>query len=180
MINYDFDVNKLLQQYLPVVLRKPKMLAWLYSLFAPFFTLKNFFLSFVEGARKEMMQNGQVIRLENLLNDLFDADLRRIRIADTSNAAFVLSNASTIVISNSEAVAIADQSDFNFSVDFVVKIFGGGANNVLVLSNSGVIVLSNLKPLPIANASSNPIVEQIENVVKRYKIAGKTFEIDSL
>ena len=180
MINYDFDVNKILQQYLPIVLRKPKMLAWLHSLFATIDSLKSFFLSFVGEARKEVMQNGQVIRLENLLNNLFDNVLRRIRITDTSNAAFVLSNANTIIVSDSQAVSIADQVDFNFTTDFVVKIFGGGANTILVLSNLNFAVLSNSSSMVIGNPSSNPLVNQIENIVRRYKIAGKTFQIDSL
>ncbi|WP_448529206.1 hypothetical protein [Raineya sp.] len=181
MYNYDFNLNKLIEQYLPIVLRKPKHLAWLRALFVPFGAFKGFFLDFVASRRKEVIQNGQVAKLETLLNDLYDSVQRRIRITDASPSNFfVLSNTNATIISNSEPIIIPDASDFNFSVDFVVKVVGGGQSNRLVLSNANATIISNDTPLVIGNASSTPFVTQIANTVKRYKIAGKTFQIDSI
>ena len=181
MYNFDFDLNKLIEQYLPIVLRKPKHLAWLRALFMPFVVLKGFFLDFVSSRRREVMQNGQVARLETLLNDLYDSVQRRIRIIDASlSNFFVLSNANAKIFSNSEPIIIPDASDFNFLVDFVVKFVGGGQSSFLVLSNSNATIISNSEPLVIGNPSSTPIVTQISNTVKKYKIAGKTFQIDTI
>jgi hypothetical protein len=180
MINYNFDIYKLLQQYLPIALRKTKILQFLYALFAPIVTLKDLFLAFITRARREVIQNGQVIRLENLLNDLFDSDLRRIRITDTSGAYFILSDENLTIISDSNPVFISDEVDFNFSVDFVVKVIGGGQSDWLILSDTNYTIIGDNASLIISNPNSNPLFNQVENVVKRYKIAGKTFQIDVL
>jgi len=64
--------------------------------------------------------------------------------------------------------------------DFVVKFVGGGQSSFLVLSNSNATIISNGEPLIVGNPSSTPIVTQISNTVKKRKIAGKTFQIDSI
>jgi hypothetical protein len=177
---YSFNVKKLLEQYTPISLRKPRHLAWLHSLFTPFSTLLESFLVFVSKARSEVLQTGQVGRLETLLNDLYDAQERRIFLQDTSNAYFVLSNSNATIFSNIQSISIADEVDYNFTVDFVVKLFGGATSNVFVLSNSNATIFSNIQSTSIVNQNNTPILEQIQNTVNKYKIAGKSFQIENL
>ncbi|GAB4132169.1 MAG: hypothetical protein OHK0045_11740 [Raineya sp.] len=180
-MRYDFDILKLITQYIPVVLRTEKHLAFLKALFSPLVFLKNTFLAYAEAARKEQMQNGQTIRLRNLLNDLYDRELRRIAIVDafSTGAFFVLSDASDTIISDTVDTIIADEADYDSSVDFVVKVFGGGQNNNFVLSNVADTIISNAVDTIIGSGTTNQIAD-IENTIKRYKIAGKTFVVENL
>lgn len=179
-MQYDFDVNLLVERYLPTFLRKEKHLSWLKVLFTPFVWLKNSFLAYITKARNEQMQNGQVIRLETLLNDLYDNDFRRIRIADafSTSVFLVLSNIADTIISDSNNLIISDDADYNFSVDFVVKVSGGGADNTFVLSNAVDTIISNATNTVISNNTSG-VLSDIERIVKKYKTAGKTFAVEN-
>lgn len=81
MIRFDFDILKLVSQYVPPLLRKPKLLSFLYTLFAPLVSFHEEVKSFVEQQRKEAAATGQTIWLEELLNDHFDPEKRRIYVA---------------------------------------------------------------------------------------------------
>ncbi len=179
-MQYDFDVYLLVERYLPTFLRKEKHLAWLKALFLPFIWLKNSFLSYITRARNEQMQNGQVIRLETLLNNLFDSDFRRIRIVDAFSTGIflVLSNAVDTIISDSSDLIISDDADYNFSVDFVVKVIDGGADRNFILSNAVDTIISNAVDTIISNNTSG-VLSDIERIVRRYKIAGKSFTIEN-
>ena len=71
-----FDYLALLT--LPSLLRKPRLLAWLYALLAPLKQLYLTFLLYAEAARIELTYSSITIILEGALNDQFDPNLRRI------------------------------------------------------------------------------------------------------
>lgn len=176
-MNYDFDIFKLIEQYLPIVLRKPKMLAWLKALFQPAITLKDMFLLFMGVARREARLNGQVIVLENYLNDLFDSSQRRIRIVDNSGRYFIKSSVNAYILSSTTPLIIPSLVDFNTSVDFVVKVPFVQGSRVFIKSS----VNAYLFPYTLYGFIPNTgIVAHIYQLVKKYKIAGKTFQIDSI
>ncbi len=184
-MNFDFDVFLLIERYLPLVLRNPKHLAWLNSLMKPIETLKNDFLVFVKWARREARMNGQVIVMQDYLNDLFDTELRRIRIYDNSGREFIISDVNFFVVPSDESLEnktvpplyIPSETDFNFDVDFVVKVPFNQSNRDFIISD----VNSFIFPI-VVNGAVSPmsVVAEIERTVKKYKIAGKTFEIEDI
>lgn len=174
-MNYDFYIKKLIQRYLPWGLRSPKILAWLYVLFSAIETIKTIFLAFVPFAKKEARMNGQVIVLETYLNDKYDATQRRIKIMDNSGRYFIKSDINAYILSSVTPLIIPSLNDFNFSVDFVVKTPFTGFKNAFIQSNLNAYT----HPYYLYNyISNNSITAEIKAVIKKYKISGKTFQID--
>lgn len=65
-------------------LRKPKRLAGLYALVSPIVWLYNKFYNFLLDKLYELGKTSQVVHIEAVLNDRWDAGLRRIYIIDGS------------------------------------------------------------------------------------------------
>ncbi|GAA4354198.1 hypothetical protein GCM10023185_15660 [Hymenobacter saemangeumensis] len=84
-VRYRLDFFALVRQLVPVMLRKPRLLAWLYALLAPLRGQYTIFIDFEAQTRRELSYNGQKMVFERALNLRFDPFLRRIRIvnADT-------------------------------------------------------------------------------------------------
>lgn len=177
---YDFDVFKFLERYIPIVLRKPRMFAWLKALFQPIVTFLGVFLAFVAFARRQARLNGQVIVLENYLNDIFDSSQRRIKIVDNTGRYFIKNSISTnnaYILSSASPLIIPSLVDFNFSVDFVVKVPFVEAGRAFIKSSANAYLFPYVMKPFIENGS---VLAKIERLVKTYKIAGKTFQIDSI
>lgn len=79
---FDIDYGKLIVQLKPVRLRKAKIKAFTKVLVSPIVVLYNDFKSFRLEVLYELNHNGQICRLEGMLNDKFDNSLRRIYIVD--------------------------------------------------------------------------------------------------
>jgi len=79
---YDIDFEKLVIHFLPVGLRKSKMIAWLRSLVKPVSNIHRQFVNYRRDAIYKIEHTPQVYSMENVLNDAFDVQLRRIRIGD--------------------------------------------------------------------------------------------------
>jgi len=79
---YDIDFEKLVIHFLPVGLRKSKMIAWLRSLVKPVLNIHRQFVNYRRDAIYKIEHTPQVYSMENVLNDAFDVQLRRIRIGD--------------------------------------------------------------------------------------------------
>ena len=77
---YTVDWSILLRLLLPTRLRKPRMLAFLNAAVEPIRELYQSFLSFREASLYKVRFNSQIVYLEAVLNDQFDAVQRRIRI----------------------------------------------------------------------------------------------------
>lgn len=70
-----FNINwpLLILRLLPVERRRQMRMEWLRSLLAPFMALYNSFLVYREGTHYKLQFTGQIIYLERLLNDQFNA-----------------------------------------------------------------------------------------------------------
>lgn len=79
---YDIDFNSLVVHYLPMGLRKPKIIAWLRCLVKPVVNLHTRFRNYRREAIYKIEHTPQVFSLESVLNDAFDVQLRRIYIGD--------------------------------------------------------------------------------------------------
>ncbi len=176
---FDFDVHKLIEQYLPVGLRKPLHLAWLKALFESMQNLKQFFLLFIGFARLEVRLNGQAGVLEAYLNDLYDSAERRIRIVDDSTRLFFKFEQSKnlpTVLSSIRPLYISARAD-NSIYDFVVKIPFLESERAKVKSDANAYYFPYFLYRYVPDSG---IVADINRLVNRYKIAGKTFNIESV
>lgn len=79
---YNIDYYRFLLQLLPMLLRKPVMVAYMQVLIIPVVKLYNTFTEYREQTLYELAHNGQVYSMENVLNDRFDMVTRRIYITD--------------------------------------------------------------------------------------------------
>lgn len=77
---YSIAHSKLTLWNLPIDWRKPKMIQWVDMLISPIVVLYNDFLNYRKQKIYRLTHNSQVCFLQAVLNDAFDADLRRIRI----------------------------------------------------------------------------------------------------
>lgn len=79
---YNFDLNQMVIHYLPIKLRQGRMIAWLQCLIKPVVNLHTQFINYRRDALYKIEHTPQVFHLENVLNDAFDIQLRRIYISD--------------------------------------------------------------------------------------------------
>lgn len=84
-MTYEWNINNWIKTIIPAPIRKQVLVDFAISLLSP---LNAVYLEFKETRdllKKRIRFNGQVIVLENLLNDEFDITLRRIRIITTDD-----------------------------------------------------------------------------------------------
>lgn len=79
---YRIDHHKLIIQLLPLLLRKAAHVAWLSVLVTPWKLLHSSFMIKRNDWRYQLTHTPQVFSLENVLNDSFDSEQRRIYIVD--------------------------------------------------------------------------------------------------
>lgn len=82
MRRYRIDINGLIKLLVKFSLRKPKRLAGLNALTYPIVILWNGFLKFLQDKVYELNKTSQVVHIEAVLNDRWDAGLRRIYLTD--------------------------------------------------------------------------------------------------
>lgn len=79
-MNFNWNIIDWIGQMIPVLYRKDRLVHFLMVLLKPLDTTYISFFDFRLYLLKKMKFNGQVIIMENMLNDTFDNSLRRIRI----------------------------------------------------------------------------------------------------
>lgn len=79
---FNINYTELIRLLLPVKLRGARMRAWLAALVKPARTLYGWFVAWRNNNNYYIAHNGQICHLEGVLNDRFDAGLKRIRIVD--------------------------------------------------------------------------------------------------
>lgn len=77
---YEWNTRKWVEDFLNLVVRKPRTVALYHAFIAPASTFFQQFLNFKKDIDRKVKYNGQVIRFEAALNDLFDPVLKRIYI----------------------------------------------------------------------------------------------------
>jgi len=79
---YTTNFNRLVIHMLPLSVRKPIFIAWLTALVKPIANLHQQFVNFRRASLYKIEHTPQVFSLEQMLNDAFDVQLRRIYISD--------------------------------------------------------------------------------------------------
>lgn len=84
-MTYEWNIDNWIKTMIPSAIRKSRLVDFLLVLKRPLNTTFLEFKSLRSILKKKMRFNGQVIIMENLLNDEFDTLLRRIRIITTDD-----------------------------------------------------------------------------------------------
>lgn len=79
-MTFNWDINKWVETLIPAPVRKQPLTDYLLAALVPLVYLYGEFMTHRAYLLKKIKFNGQVIVMENLLNDTFDEILRRIRI----------------------------------------------------------------------------------------------------
>lgn len=79
-MNYQINWSRFIDGLLIISYRKKTVKAWINALLKPIKTHHNNFLTFRTNAIYKVQHNSQITSIEDVLNDLFDNSLRRIRI----------------------------------------------------------------------------------------------------
>lgn len=158
-MNYDFNLLKLVFDYLPIRLRGSNMLSWLLCLFAPFERLKGEFITFINQTKYNLKITGQVIVLQNYLNDKFDFLQRRIVLGENEVQNLYLfyenegqTNPNLFFLSENNtnpALTFIDEQDLTQNYDFTIQV-----------------------PQELENLEL-----KIKTLVNAFKLAGKTYNI---
>lgn len=77
---YLWNIDQWAENELPIEVRKPVMVKWMQALLKPLKDLHAIYEAYRLATLKKMRYNGQVIVLENVLNDLYDPVQRRFEI----------------------------------------------------------------------------------------------------
>jgi hypothetical protein len=158
---YSVDYRKLSLLLLPTMLRKSRIVAFIYSVTSAVSLLHSQFTTFGDQCFKRLSYNSQTCRLQACVNDYFDSVDRRIVIEnlDSTNDDFILYNRSENRgkrgynrTEGKERILYNRGFSGSGAYDFIVKV-----PTVLSLSNQDIIRLTAL--------------------VNTYKLASKRFSI---
>lgn len=162
MFNYSWNSTNLINWLLPTFLRKPKMVAWLKSLLSPLDEKHQEFLTYVDSKRYELDFTGQVISLERLLNNKYDAADRRIFISqEKADEIFFFDDDD---ISAASKVFFFDDGDVSLGSEVAFFFFSdssGSLSDFIVCLPSSIIFDE----------------AELRSLVNRYKLAGKEFSV---
>lgn len=130
---YGINIAELVFKLIPVKIRGNNFAGWIGSLVQPIQSLNVLLVSFITKIRYDLLFTGQVVYLEHILNDVFDASTRAIYIDDP--AVYVEENyifnhpetSDTLIVYNKvEAqpeLYIFNAEEYNsLNVDFIVFI----------------------------------------------------------
>lgn len=148
-----FNIEDVAINITPPRLRSYEFQALILVLLKHHKTLSNELYEVYERVRFEMAFNGQVIYLEHVLNDYFDVELRRIRIADLSVTPLYLFNQEE----DNEVVYFFQSSEQPVYLNNKVEMSG----QFVIYVPAGQILNFN----------------QFRSICNKYKLQGKTYQI---
>lgn len=151
------DVKKYVRNYISPLLRKPKLLGFLYSLVTPLQSYRDKLTNVVYPIQeKEARSNSQVIKFEKILNDKFNCDTQ-IYIDEFGNIdkLFIFNKKEVRPLylytkSENKPLYLHNKTEFYGEYDFTVNV-----------------------PQSLYNSS----LLKIKAVVEKYKLVGVTYQI---
>ena len=157
---YKLSYKKLSAMLVPTFLRKPRILAFVQALAFPLKVMHNELMQYRSEAMYRLVHNGQVCRLEKVLNDAFDSVERRIYIKD--------------------GLTFIRRYIYSPDEDKPLYIYSPDENKPVYIHESVaqerdadfVVVLPSLIAWP------QEVLYQLKATVNYYKVAGKTFRIE--
>ncbi len=166
MSQLNINFGKLIASLLITFRRRRVSFDYLYALYAPIKTLYNDFRKFKTDAVYRVTHNSQVFSIENVLNDKFDNQLRRIYITDSYAAE------KNYIYRRSEAKPkyiykrLEDKPKFYIHRRFY---FSPDDTDFIIVLPAAI--------KPVDSTGLNIITNQIIEQVNYYKLASKRFQI---
>ncbi|WP_376777184.1 hypothetical protein [Flavobacterium covae] len=154
---YEVDFKKLAVLLLPIALRKRKTIAFLHCLIQPIDSVYRSWKTKRDDDWYKLAHNGQVCKLEAVLNDEFDKTLRRIYIddGDSFHQKYIFTeeeDEEEVFLDDTLFVFSEDEYE-NTGVDFVVFV-----------------------PSELVDAN----IHKLNYLIRYYKLAGKRYRIEKL
>lgn len=159
-MNFNWDIDTWAQNETPGEIRYQPWTTWLRIMLKPVKYLYNLFLPYRAEMLKKLRYNSQTIILENLLNDMFDNNLRRIRIITTYDVV-----PSTYIFTDAESEQIYVYTEAEVDADPTKAVY------LYTLPELGVLYDF------IVQCAAGSLTELQENrlkaIVNYYRLAGK-------
>ncbi|MCK4500600.1 hypothetical protein KAU11_08880 [Candidatus Babeliales bacterium] len=162
---YNIDFRVLANLLTPPFLRKERLIDWLVVLLKPLEEVNFSFNQFRRDSIYKVTHNGQVVFLQKVLNDRFDNEFRRVKIADSFeyNPVWVRPEEDELpvyVYEEDKPVFIHSESDVfgDVDVDFIVSM---------------PLDLKPVAPIDLTNLEL-----QIKSLTNYYKLASKRYLIE--
>ncbi|MCZ2393426.1 MAG: hypothetical protein LC105_06200 [Chitinophagales bacterium] len=160
MSKFDIDYSKLTQLLLPIRLRKPLWAEFLNALTKP---LRSVYTAFKDNRKSNLYRlhiTSQVVYLKKLLNDKYDSIKRGIEIVDgvSFDVTYLFQEEEDKPVylftedENQPVILYKETETYINSADFIIEIPSGVSYNE----------------------------KELEELVNRYKLANKTFDIKNL
>jgi len=149
--SYDIDFRVMVQQLLGTILRKAKRVAWLTAVLKPLRNVHDEFVAFHNNRRYEVKWNGQTIKLEKMLIDIFGAGIYITNNVLELNGAF-----------------IGEDNDNSFFI-------GEGGDNAQYIDVTYSIAGKNFTVNVPASITFE--MSEMEAFINKYKLFGTTYEI---
>ncbi len=156
---YNIDYNKLIANLIPTFLRKRTHFDWLVSLFAPINLAYADFKKFRNDAIYRVTHNSQVYSIENVFNDRYDKDLRRVYITDAyeSTVDYIYRS--------------ADNEPQYLGLQYIYRNGYFSPNDTDFL----IVFPKELKPIDVTGLAVT--TNDIKTLANYYKLASKRYEI---
>jgi len=165
------NLSKLSTMLIPPILRSDLLVRYASLLSVPFGSAVTGLDKQSIEVRNRLRRNGQVCKLRALLNDMFDKQERRITITDgVSNAGVIVFSRSANIEQRSVYSREKNETDSTESRFVIKKVFARGT------SAKGVDFYVNIP----ADIDTEQTRINIESVVNNYRLATKTFKIQTL
>lgn len=165
---YYWNINQWVENEVPVEIRKPAMVKWLQALLKPLKDLHNVYETFRTTTLKKMRCNGQVIVLENLLNDLYDPTMRRFEIDtiyDELLPVYIYQNSESSASNNQRVYLYSSQAYANDTQQVLTRVYLNRHEELGMMYDFVV-------KAPDSFTSFTDIV-QLKATVNYYRLAGK-------
>ncbi|WP_438710873.1 hypothetical protein ACSTS3_19740 [Aquimarina muelleri] len=156
---YIVDYSKLGISLLPTFLRKLKIFSWLDTLMTPIKNTHNDFLKYRKKVNYKLSHNSQVCYLQKVLNDAYDAELKRIYI---ENGLFLQA---LYVYTPEEELPVYIGTQYIYSDEDLKK------------EQNDFIVNIPIELRPVAPIALEGFLSDIKALINEYKLASKTYKI---
>lgn len=161
-MNLGLNLKWVFQYLIPFRIRGTRAIEWVGALLTPVQSLNVVFAAWAGSVRYFLAFNGQVVYLEHVLNDQFDASLRRIYIDDPGG---------TVIVTTYVHNKIEQQPPL-----YLYNVADADPNNPIVYNIAEIGTSTDDFVVHVPAGIFSPTVQvQMSVFINQYRIAGKRY-----
>lgn len=165
-MNLGLNFKEVFKYLIPFQIRGNRIVEWVAALLAPVQSLNVVFSAWAGGVRYFLAFNGQVVYLEHVLNDQFDASLRRIYIDDPGG---------TVIVTTYVHNKIEQQPTL-----YLYNVADADPNNPIIYNTSEIYTSTDDFIVHVPAGVFSPTVQvQMSALINQYRIAGKRYSFQT-